>query len=151
MDIADILHCRQSTVSAWELGRREMDLDTLLRIADFFGVTTDYLLGRTDDPGPDEKYMPVSPKSPEKLRPIVKAPEMEDQPQAKEEAMLERAPAAPGPAPASTADFIAAINRSRDTTTVSEEDMRIVEEYIRQYSQAQNGKQTKGGVEPDSG
>lgn len=26
--------------------------DTLEKLADYFGVTTDYLLGRTDDPGP---------------------------------------------------------------------------------------------------
>ena len=46
----------ESTVSLYESGKREPDLETIQRIADVFGVTTDYLLGRTDDPTPaDEK------------------------------------------------------------------------------------------------
>ena len=37
--------CNQS-ISFWESGRREPDFDTLILISDFFGVSTDYLLGR---------------------------------------------------------------------------------------------------------
>lgn len=37
--------CNQ-TVSFWELGKREPDLDMLLKIAEFFEVSTDYLLGK---------------------------------------------------------------------------------------------------------
>ncbi len=37
--------CNQ-TVSFWEAGRREPDFDTLILISDFFGVSTDYLLGK---------------------------------------------------------------------------------------------------------
>lgn len=33
-----------------ETGNREPDIDTLQKIADFFGVTLDYLTGRNDDP-----------------------------------------------------------------------------------------------------
>lgn len=40
----------QSTVGNWEAGTREPNLGTLIKIADFFNVTTDYLLGRTDIP-----------------------------------------------------------------------------------------------------
>ena len=36
--------CNQS-VSFWETGSREPDLDTLKLIAEFFDVSTDYLLG----------------------------------------------------------------------------------------------------------
>ena len=36
--------CNQ-TVSFWEGGQREPDLDTLLKIARYFQVTTDFLLG----------------------------------------------------------------------------------------------------------
>ena len=32
-----------------ETGRRRMNVDILLKLADFFGVSTDYLLGRTDN------------------------------------------------------------------------------------------------------
>lgn len=47
---ADAFGCAQSTVGSWEAGRREPPFSTLVKIADFFGVTTDYLLGRTDKP-----------------------------------------------------------------------------------------------------
>ena len=39
--------CNQ-TVSFWELGSREPDLDTLKKIASFFDVSIDYLLGLED-------------------------------------------------------------------------------------------------------
>lgn len=34
----------------YECGESEPTLSTLLRIADYFGVSLDYLAGRTDDP-----------------------------------------------------------------------------------------------------
>lgn len=39
--------CNQ-TVSFWESGKREPDLDTLIIISDYFGVSVDYLLGKSD-------------------------------------------------------------------------------------------------------
>lgn len=39
----------QSTVGNWEAGTREPNFSTLQRLADFFGVSTDYLLGRDTD------------------------------------------------------------------------------------------------------
>ena len=39
--------CNQ-TVSFWESGSREPDMDTLVKISDFFDVSTDYLLGKSD-------------------------------------------------------------------------------------------------------
>lgn len=38
----------ERTVSYWESGKRECDFDTLILIAKFFGVSTDYLLGIED-------------------------------------------------------------------------------------------------------
>ena len=43
---ADFFGVAQSTVGSWESGSREPDFNTLLRLADLFGVSTDYLLGR---------------------------------------------------------------------------------------------------------
>ena len=37
--------CNQ-TISFWESGSREPDMDTLIEIADYFDVSIDYLLGR---------------------------------------------------------------------------------------------------------
>ena len=43
----------QSTISLYESGKRQPDQATLIKIADFFGVTVDYLLGR--EPSEDDK------------------------------------------------------------------------------------------------
>ena len=42
----------QSTVGMWESQKREPNFETTEKIANFFGVSTDYLLGRTDEPKP---------------------------------------------------------------------------------------------------
>lgn len=42
---ADKMGVGQNTVSTWELGTRQPDYDTLVKIAKFFEVSTDYLLG----------------------------------------------------------------------------------------------------------
>ena len=40
----------QNTVSRYETGAHEADYATLIRIADYFDVSIDYLLERTDNP-----------------------------------------------------------------------------------------------------
>lgn len=40
----------ESAVGSLEHGRRSVSLATLVRIADFFDVSLDYLVGRSDDP-----------------------------------------------------------------------------------------------------
>lgn len=44
------LNMSQNTVSQYETGTREASYDTLIAIADYFDVSIDYLLGRTDNP-----------------------------------------------------------------------------------------------------
>ena len=44
--IAMDLNVSQNTISRYETGEREAGYDMLIRIADLFSVTTDYLLGR---------------------------------------------------------------------------------------------------------
>ena len=48
VDIANLLHITQGAVSQWELGRTNMDYQYAKTLADYFGVTTDYLLGEAD-------------------------------------------------------------------------------------------------------
>lgn len=50
--IANIIGVSRPTYTAYEMGRRQPDYETLQKLADFFGVTIDYLLGRTDAPNP---------------------------------------------------------------------------------------------------
>ena len=45
---AKILGISQRTIGSWETGRTSPDLETLIKIASFFNVSTDYLLGVTD-------------------------------------------------------------------------------------------------------
>lgn len=49
-ELAKIMNVSKQTVSNWENGNRTPDIDTLAKFADFFNVTADYLMGRTDDP-----------------------------------------------------------------------------------------------------
>lgn len=44
------LHINQNTLSRYETGQREAGYAMLTAIADYFGVSVDYLLERTDDP-----------------------------------------------------------------------------------------------------
>ncbi|BAK27040.1 helix-turn-helix domain-containing protein [Streptococcus gallolyticus] len=46
--IAKELHISQQTYSQWESGKRNPSKSTLETLADFFNVSTDYLLGKTD-------------------------------------------------------------------------------------------------------
>lgn len=47
-DLAKRLNMTQQRISAYEKGKREPDLETLKLFADFFNVSTDFLLGKTD-------------------------------------------------------------------------------------------------------
>lgn len=42
------LNMNQNTISRYETMEREADYETLVRLADYFDVSLDYLLGRTN-------------------------------------------------------------------------------------------------------
>lgn len=48
--LATALDMNQNSVSRYETGEREADYRTLIAFADFFNVSIDYLLERTDNP-----------------------------------------------------------------------------------------------------
>ncbi len=50
LKLAMDLEMSQNTVSRYETGEHEADYATLIRIADYFNVSLDYLLERTDNP-----------------------------------------------------------------------------------------------------
>src|SRR5690606_4829360 len=50
--MATKLNISPSSIALYETGGRNPDPDMLKRLADFLGCSTDYLLGRTDDPDP---------------------------------------------------------------------------------------------------
>ena len=51
-DIADVLGITQTVYSRYERGFQTIPVIHLLRLADFYGPTTDYILGRTNTPSP---------------------------------------------------------------------------------------------------
>lgn len=44
------LNTSQNTISRYETGDREPGIAELIKIADYFNISIDYLLGRTDNP-----------------------------------------------------------------------------------------------------
>ncbi len=48
--MGEILSCSQRVYSNYERGDIDIPTATLIKIADFHRVSTDYLLGRTDNP-----------------------------------------------------------------------------------------------------
>ena len=53
--IADYLHIKQNTYSQYEIGVLNYPVETLMKLADFYGVSVDYLLGRTEEKTPYPK------------------------------------------------------------------------------------------------
>lgn len=48
-EIAKLLNCVQVTYSNYETGRRCIPIQNLIKLAKFYNVSTDYLLGLSDD------------------------------------------------------------------------------------------------------
>ena len=51
--IADLLGTSQTMYARYERGANELPIRHLIALADYYRVSTDYILGRTDDPGRD--------------------------------------------------------------------------------------------------
>ncbi len=45
--VAQYLNIKQNTYSQYEIGVLSYPIDTLMKLADLYGVSVDYLLGRT--------------------------------------------------------------------------------------------------------
>ncbi|MBQ7799098.1 MAG: helix-turn-helix transcriptional regulator [Oscillospiraceae bacterium] len=48
--IAEILNVSQNTYSQYENGIRALNTETLIKLSDFYNVSIDFLLDRTDNP-----------------------------------------------------------------------------------------------------
>ena len=47
-DIANVLNCSQTAYSYYEIGRRDIPTQQLIRLAKYYKTSTDYLLGLTN-------------------------------------------------------------------------------------------------------
>ena len=53
--IAQLLGCRREVYRRYEKGIHEIPVWALVRLSQFYGKSTDYILGLTDDPRPVKK------------------------------------------------------------------------------------------------
>jgi len=54
-ELASAINVAPSTVGGWESGNREPDFKTLISIAIYLNVSSDYLLGLSDNPEPEQR------------------------------------------------------------------------------------------------
>lgn len=50
-EIADILNVHKTTISSWELGKQEPNIDNIKILAKIFNISTDYLFGIENEEG----------------------------------------------------------------------------------------------------
>lgn len=50
--VAEYLNVRQNTYSQYEIGVLNYPVEVLMKLADFYEVSVDYLLGRTNEKAP---------------------------------------------------------------------------------------------------
>lgn len=48
--VSEFLNCSQQVYSNYELGQRDIPTDILIKLSNFYNVSTDYLLGLTNNP-----------------------------------------------------------------------------------------------------
>ena len=49
-EIADVLSCNREVYRRYEKGIREIPVWAVIKLADYYQTSVDYILGRTDDP-----------------------------------------------------------------------------------------------------
>ena len=49
-ELAELLHVSQNTYSQYETGTIALTAEVLIKLADYYNCSVDYLLDRTDDP-----------------------------------------------------------------------------------------------------
>lgn len=51
-DVANAINCSQVAYSYYEIGRRDIPTETLIKLAKFYNCSVDYLLGLTNNKSP---------------------------------------------------------------------------------------------------
>ena len=54
-ELAEYLHVSQNTYSQYENGVLSLSPETLIKLAEFYNTSVDYLLGLTNEKKPDER------------------------------------------------------------------------------------------------
>ncbi|ORX23381.1 transcriptional regulator [Thermoanaerobacterium sp. PSU-2] len=64
-ELADKLGVSRGTIGMYEIGQRDPDTDTLLKLSELFNVSVDYLLGNTDIRNPVDEITQAVEDDPE--------------------------------------------------------------------------------------
>lgn len=64
-ELADKLGVSRGTIGMYEIGQRDPDTDTLLKLSELFNVSVDYLLGQTDIRNPADEITDAVSDDPE--------------------------------------------------------------------------------------
>ncbi|MBQ8612092.1 MAG: helix-turn-helix transcriptional regulator [Oscillospiraceae bacterium] len=51
-EVADVLNCKREVYRRYEKGLYEIPVWAVIKLAQYYGTSTDYLLGMTDEPCP---------------------------------------------------------------------------------------------------
>lgn len=51
-DVADVINVKQNTYCQYEIGVLNYPLDVVIKLAEYYNVSVDYLVGLTDQPEP---------------------------------------------------------------------------------------------------
>lgn len=57
-EVAKVINVKQNTYSQYEIGVLNYPLDVVIKLAEFYGTSVDYLVGLTDCPVPYERREP---------------------------------------------------------------------------------------------
>lgn len=60
-DLAEYLNCSQVCYSHYEMGKRDIPTDVLIKLCRYYGTSADYLLGLTDEKIPYPHSKPAKP------------------------------------------------------------------------------------------
>lgn len=74
-ELSDRLGLNRATYARYETGDTQPDFDTLKKIADFFDVSTDYLLGRSDKPRSSNQLNGIDEKEQAEFEAFINNPE----------------------------------------------------------------------------
>lgn len=55
-ELADYLNIKQTTYSKYELGKINIPIEVFIKLADYYGVTIDYIVGRTTSNKTDNNF-----------------------------------------------------------------------------------------------
>lgn len=78
-ELGDVIGVTKTAISYYESGKRQLTADLLQKLSEYFGVSTDYIIGREDQPDPGWKLVqdPADLRFPPKVFPAEPLPDLD--------------------------------------------------------------------------